>query len=180
MKKILDWKKYLEIAAETVSEGIVMLKNDNNALPLPKDEIISVFGRIQLHYYKSGTGSGGMVNVSKVIGITDGLIEAGVKLNTELLDIYRCWDDENPFDLGKGWGDEPWSQKEMPLDIDTVRNAAKKGSTAIVIIGRTAGEEMDARLEEGSFLLIFLNCACLSRYVPEAVCGKLCLIIKSP
>lgn len=153
MKKILDWKKYLEIAAKTVSEGIVMLKNDNNALPLPKDEIISVFGRIQLHYYKSGTGSGGMVNVSKVTGITDGLIESGVKLNTELLDIYRRWDDENPFDLGKGWGDEPWSQTEMPLDIETVRNAAKKGSTAIVIIGRTAGEEMDARLEEGSFLL---------------------------
>lgn len=153
MKKILDWKKYLELAAETVSEGIVMLKNDNNALPLQKDEVISVFGRIQLHYYKSGTGSGGMVNVSKVTGITDGLIEAGVKLNTELLDIYRRWDDENPFDLGKGWGGEPWSQKEMPLDIETVRNAAKTGSTAIVIIGRTAGEEMDARLEEGSFLL---------------------------
>lgn len=153
MKKILDWKKYLEIAAETVSEGIVMLKNDNNALPLQKDEVVSVFGRIQLHYYKSGTGSGGMVNVSKVTGITDGLIEAGVKLNTELLDIYRRWDDENPFDLGRGWGGEPWSQKEMPLDIETVRNAAKTGSTAIVIIGRTAGEEMDARLEEGSFLL---------------------------
>lgn len=153
MKKTLDWKNYLEIAAETVSEGIVMLKNDNDALPLPKDETISVFGRIQLNYYKSGTGSGGMVNVSKVTGITDGLIEAGVKLNTELLDIYRRWSEENPFDLGKGWGDEPWSQKEMPLDIEVVRNAAKTGSTAIVIIGRTAGEEMDARPEEGSFLL---------------------------
>lgn len=153
MKKILDWKKYLETAAEVVSEGIVMLKNDNEALPLPKDEIVSVFGRIQLNYYKSGTGSGGMVNVTRVTGITDGLIEAGVNLNMDLLDIYRSWTEENPFDLGKGWGDEPWSQKEMPLDIEIVRNAAKKGSTAIAVIGRTAGEEMDARLEEGSFLL---------------------------
>ena len=153
MKKTLDWEKYLEKASETVSEGIVMLKNDNHALPLPKDEVVSVFGRIQLHYYKSGTGSGGMVNVSKVTGIIDGLIESGIKLNTELLNVYRQWDQENPFDLGKGWGEEPWSQKEMPLDDKIVSRAAEKGTTAIVIIGRTAGEEMDACLEEGSFLL---------------------------
>ena len=153
MKKILDWNKYLEKAAETVTEGIVMLKNNNSALPLKKEKVISVFGRIQLHYYKSGTGSGGMVNVSKVVGITDGLIESGVKLNEELLDIYKKWDIENPYDLGTGWGGEPWSQKEMPLDDEIVKNAAEKGSTAIVIIGRTAGEEQDFSVEEGSYLL---------------------------
>ena len=153
MKKILDWNIYLETAAKAVSEGIVMLRNDNEALPLRKDEIISVFGRIQLHYYKSGTGSGGMVNVSKVTGIVDGLLENGVNLNEELLDIYKKWDSENPYDLGGGWGSEPWSQAEMPLDDQTVANAAQISSKAIVIIGRTAGEEMDARVEEGSFLL---------------------------
>ena len=114
MKRILDWNKYIEKAAQTVSEGIVMLKNDNNALPLDMNETVSVFGRIQLHYYKSGTGSGGMVNVTKVTGILDGLEEAGVKINDELLQIYRKWDEENPYELGEGWGAEPWSQKEMP------------------------------------------------------------------
>lgn len=153
MKKILDWDKYLNTAAEAVAEGIVMLRNENSALPLRPDCTVSVFGRIQLHYYKSGTGSGGMVNVSKVTGIVDGLLEAGVKLNTELLDIYKKWDSENPYDLGGGWGGEPWSQREMPLSDEIVKNAAKTGDTAIVIIGRTAGEEMDARLEEGSYLL---------------------------
>ena len=63
MKKTLDWNKYLDTAAQVVSEGIVMLKNENNALPLDKDEEVALFGRIQFHYYKSGTGSGGMVNV---------------------------------------------------------------------------------------------------------------------
>ena len=53
MKRTLDWDKYLEKAAETVAEGIVMLKNDNNALPLDTSKTVSVFGRIQLHYYKS-------------------------------------------------------------------------------------------------------------------------------
>ncbi|MBR3281800.1 MAG: glycoside hydrolase family 3 protein [Ruminococcus sp.] len=157
MKKILDWNKYLETAAQAVAEGIVMLKNDNNALPLEKNSVVSVFGRIQLHYYKSGTGSGGMVNVSTVTGIVDGLIEAGVAVNEELLDIYRKWDEQNPYDLGTGWGAEPWSQNEMPLDDDIVKNAAEKSDTAIIIIGRTAGEEMDARAEEGSYLLTALE-----------------------
>ena len=153
MERILDWNKYLDTAAKMVSEGIVMLKNENNALPLDADKEVAVFGRIQFHYYKSGTGSGGMVNVTKVVNILDGLIDNGVKVNEKLLDTYRKWDKENPFDLGEGWGGEPWSQKEMPLDEGFVKETAKSCETAIVIIGRTAGEEQDNRLEAGSYLL---------------------------
>ena len=153
MERILDWNKYLDSAAKMVSEGIVMLKNENNALPLDTDKEVAVFGRIQFHYYKSGTGSGGMVNVTKVVNILDGLIDNGVKVNEKLLDTYRKWDKENPFDLGEGWGGEPWSQKEMPLDEGLVKETAKSCETAIVIIGRTAGEEQDNRLEAGSYLL---------------------------
>lgn len=153
MERILDWNKYLDTAAKMVSEGIVMLKNENNALPLDTDKEVAVFGRIQFHYYKSGTGSGGMVNVTKVVNILDGLIDNGVKVNEKLLGTYRNWDKENPFDLGEGWGGEPWSQKEMPLDEGLVKETAKSCETAIVIIGRTAGEEQDNRLEAGSYLL---------------------------
>lgn len=153
MERILDWNKYLDTAAKMVSEGIVMLKNENNALPLDTGKEVAVFGRIQFHYYKSGTGSGGMVNVTKVVNILDGLIDNGVKVNEKLLGTYRKWDKENPFDLGEGWGGEPWSQKEMPLDEGLVKETAKSCETAIVIIGRTAGEEQDNRLEAGSYLL---------------------------
>lgn len=152
-EKTLDWEQYLKTAAQVVSEGIVMLKNDNDALPLNPDDEIALFGRIQLHYYKSGTGSGGMVNVSKITGIPDGLLENGVSVNEELLDVYRKWDSENPFDLGDGWGKEPWSQTEMPLDEALVAQVSESSHTAIVIIGRTAGEEQDNSLHEGSYLL---------------------------
>lgn len=152
MKRTLDWDKYLEASARAVSGGIVMLKNDG-VLPLKKGGTAAVFGRIQLHYYKSGTGSGGMVNVSKVIGITDGLLDAGYKLDEQLLNAYREWDEQNPFDYGEGWGGEPWSQKEMPLTDELVSGAASHADAAIVIIGRTAGEEMDNKLEKGAFLL---------------------------
>lgn len=152
MKRTLDWEQYLEASARAVSQGVVLLKNDG-ALPLKKDGEAAVFGRIQLHYYKSGTGSGGMVNVSKVVGITDGLTEAGYKVNQKLLDIYTQWDSEHLFNYGEGWGGEPWSQEEMPLTDDIVKSAAETSDTAIVIIGRTAGEEMDNKLEKGAFLL---------------------------
>lgn len=152
-EKTLDWEQYLKTAAQVVSEGIVMLKNDNDALPLNPDDEIALFGRIQLHYYKSGTGSGGMVKVSKITGIPDGLLENGVSVNEELLDVYRKWDSENPFDLGDGWGKEPWSQTEMPLDEALVAHVSESSHTAIVIIGRTAGEEQDNSLHEGSYLL---------------------------
>ena len=152
MKRTLDWDKYIETSARAVSGGVVMLKNDG-ALPLKKGGTAAVFGRIQLHYYKSGTGSGGMVNVSKVVGITDGLLECGYKLDEKLLDTYREWDEAHPFDRGEGWGGEPWSQKEMPLTDEIVNGAASRADAAIVIIGRTAGEEMDNKPEKGAFLL---------------------------
>ncbi|MDE5563988.1 MAG: glycoside hydrolase family 3 C-terminal domain-containing protein, partial [Oscillospiraceae bacterium] len=153
MKQTLDWNRYLETAVQAAAEGIVMLRNEKQALPLSEHEEIAVFGRIQLHYYKSGTGSGGMVNVSKVTSILDGLLETGVNVNRKLLDTYKAWDEANPYDLGSGWGDEPWSQEEMPLDETLVQETAKTSRTAVVIIGRTAGEEQDNRMEKGSFLL---------------------------
>ncbi|MBS7261889.1 MAG: glycoside hydrolase family 3 protein [Treponema sp.] len=152
MKKILDWNQYTDTARQAVAEGCVLLEN-NGVLPLKKDVCVSIFGRIQTHYYKSGTGSGGMVNVSHVTGIPEGLKECGVKVNEELENIYAEWEKENPFDTGLGWGMEPWSQKEMPLSEQVVSDASKKSDVAVVIIGRTAGEDKDASFTEGSCCL---------------------------
>lgn len=150
----LDWEQYLKKARETVAEGCVLIKNENNVLPLKKDSKVSIFGRIQNHYYKSGTGSGGMVNVSKVTGVLDALRDCPeIQINEDLAKVYLDWDKEHPFDKGIGWGNEPWSQLEMEVSDELVKNAAAFSDTAIVIIGRTAGEDKDAGLTEGSYLL---------------------------
>lgn len=151
-KIILDWNKYITVARTAVAEGMVLLEN-NGALPLKKDENLAVFGRIQEHYYKSGTGSGGMVNVDKVWNITDGLVECGISLNDELRAEYAEWEKTHPFDPGVGWGGEPWSQNEMPLSDELAARAAEKSAAALCIIGRTAGEEQDATDTEGSYRL---------------------------
>jgi len=149
---ILNWNSYLEKAAEVNAEGAVLVRNEG-ALPLNKKDEIAVFGRIQLDYYKSGTGSGGMVNVSKVTGIVDGLSEAGAKLNKELLKVYTDWVEEHPYDRGEGWGGEPWSQEEMPLTDAVAAKAAVTSKAAIAVIGRTAGEEQDNSCKAGSYML---------------------------
>ncbi len=155
-KIILDWNKYLNTARKAAAEGIVMLEN-NGVLPLDKNSVTAVFGRIQSNYYKSGTGSGGLVNVSKVWNLTEGLKENGAKLNAELENAYSEWEKEHPFSHGLGWGEEPWSQEEMPLDETFVKHIAENSDTALVIIGRTAGEELDSKNEPGSYLLTELE-----------------------
>lgn len=153
MKKIiLDWNKYLSTARQAAAEGIVMLKN-NGALPIEKSAKIALFGRIQNHYYKSGTGSGGLMNVSKVWSIADGLKELGANLDPELEKTYADWDETHPYDLGGGWGGEPWSQEEMPLEDGFVRRIAEKTDCAVAVIGRTAGEDNDSSETAGSYLL---------------------------
>ncbi len=154
MKTILDWKKYEETAINAIAEGCVLLENKNNVLPLADGTRVSVFGRIQKHYYKSGTGSGGKVNVSKVYSIIDGIKETeSLQLNENLEKIYDEWEEKNPYDEGLGWGQERWSQDEMPLTEKIVSEAASFSDVAIAIIGRTAGEDKDNSNTEGSYLL---------------------------
>lgn len=151
---ILDWNEYQDLAIQAVAEGVVLLKNENQVLPLKKNARVAVYGRIQTNYYKSGTGSGGMVNVSKVTGILDALVESPlVHVDSQLLKTYQDWEKENPFNAGTGWGCEPFSQEEMPLAMETARSVASRTDTAIVIIGRSAGEDKDSKNEGGAYQL---------------------------
>ena len=153
MKYTLDWKEYATKARQAVAEGSVLLKNDNAALPIKEGSKIALFGRIQFDYYKSGTGSGGMVNAPYVVSILDALKEENIELNDELLKEYEAWVAEHPYNKGKGWAAEPWCQPEMELSDETVKKAASTSQKAVIIIGRTAGEDQDNTATEGSYLL---------------------------
>ncbi len=153
MKFTMDWAEYAAKAREMAAEGCVLLRNERKTLPIRPDDTVSVFGRIQLHYYKSGTGSGGRVNAPYVVNIVDGLENGGTKLNRRLLDVYTAWVKEHPFDLGVGWANEPFSQEEMPLDRALVEEAAAESDVALVILGRSSGEDRDAESVPGSWFL---------------------------
>ncbi|MDK8193924.1 glycoside hydrolase family 3 C-terminal domain-containing protein [Paenibacillus sp. UMB7766-LJ446] len=146
---------FAEFSRTVAAEGAVLLKNEGQALPIQKDENVSVFGRIQVNYYRSGTGSGGSVHVAYTTNLLDGLrSKKGLTVNEELAAVYEKWIEENPFDDGgKVWAAEPWNQQEMPLTDELVSQARSKSSKAIVVIGRTAGEDQDNVDAPGSYRL---------------------------
>ena len=75
-RKNLEEKPYAplaEISRSVAADGCVLLKNENSVLPLTPDKCVSVFGRTQIDYYKSGTGSGGLVRTEYVVNILDGM-----------------------------------------------------------------------------------------------------------
>lgn len=151
---VFSTEKYAAMAREAVAEGIVLLENRDNILPLPAGSRIALFGRSQFCYYKSGTGSGGMVNTAYVTGIREALEkDERFVLNGELKKIYEHWLENHPLDMGAGWAGEPWFQEEMPVSRELAESAKKESDTAVIIIGRTAGEDKDNLAAEGSYLL---------------------------
>lgn len=147
--------KELETLSKAAAcEGIVLIKNSKGTLPYKKGDTVSVFGRIQREYYKSGTGSGGLVNVKHKTNIVDSLRNGGVvDINEELASFYDSFVKEHPFEKGNGWGQEPWCQEEAEIEDETIKKAAQVSEKALIIIGRTAGEDKDNSNTEGSYLL---------------------------
>lgn len=153
-KYALDMERYASLARKMAAEGCVLLKNENQTLPLREGDRVAVFGRIAFNYYKSGLGSGGLVNTRYVVGILDALkAEESITFDEKVLNVYEDWMQEHPYDVGQGWGLVPWSQVEMPLSDELVEQAAADNDIAIVIVGRTAGEDQDNAAEPGSYLL---------------------------
>lgn len=151
---VFSAEKYAAAARQAVAEGIVMLRNEGQALPLEAGSRIALFGRSQFNYYKSGTGSGGLVNTAYVTGILEALErDRRYSLNGKLRACYEEWLKVHPYDEGKGWAQEPWFQEEMPLSRELVREVEQETDIAVIIIARTAGEDKDNLAEEGSYLL---------------------------
>ena len=110
--KQFDLQAYAAKARETVAEGAVLLRNQGPVLPFAPGARVAVFGRSQFNYYKSGTGSGGLVNTAHVPTITEALEASGqVQVDEELKAVYEAWLQDHPFDVGQGWAAEPWYQE---------------------------------------------------------------------
>lgn len=142
-------------ARRAAAEGMVLLRNEKHTLPFRVGERVAVFGRAQLDTYYTGTGSGGMVNAPYSVDLDGGLLKSGmVKLEEGLLRKYQDWVLRYPRETGEGkWAAEPWSQREMPVAEEDVLGAARNADKALVVLGRTGGEDKDLVYHAGSYLL---------------------------
>ena len=144
-----------ELARKSAAEGCVLLKNDG-VLPLKKKKTISVFGRCQVDTFFVGYGSGGDVHPPYQVNVLEGLRACeDIRLNEALAQTYEEWchREENLALPGTEWGKWPYYYPEMPLDAAIVEKAAEVSETAVIILGRAAGEERENYLGEGSYYL---------------------------
>lgn len=141
-----------DIALKAAEESIVLLKNINNTLPVKDDEVISVFGRCQFDYFYVGYGSGGDVNAPYQVNLIKGLKESNANIYSPVLNLYEVWCEKNPVSHGF-WGHWPMCFPEMELEERIVKSAANNSHSAIVVIGRAAGEDRENKPEQGSYYL---------------------------
>ena len=147
-----------EIAAKArqlAADGIVLLKNNNNTLPIRDSDTVAVFGRCAIDYFTVGYGSGGDVIPPYQKNLMESLVERGVHIDGQLASTYVTWRDL-PANAPRDdyfWGQWPMSLPEMPLKAADAAAAAQRCSLALVVIGRAAGEARENILEKGSFYL---------------------------
>lgn len=141
------------LARRAGAEGCVLLKNDGT-LPLKAEQPVAVFGRCQLDWFYVGYGSGGDVNPPYRVNLMEGLGNAGVPFDEQVAKAYRDWCSSEDNKADHGWWDHwPMSHPEMPLGQNLVTETAKRCDTALVVIGRAAGEDRENTLTKGSYYL---------------------------
>lgn len=149
--KITGCKRHIELSRRAAAEGIVLLKNENNILPLKNGTKVAIFGKAQIDYIKGGGGSGD-VHCEYVRNIYEGL-----KLK-EQLDIY------DPLSLYyKNYmtetlkaGADPFRIDETDVPKDLLKSAKKFTDTAIITICRSSGEGWD-RYNDGKDIYFNLS-----------------------
>ena len=136
---------------QVAAEGAVLL--ENRVLPLEQGTKVSVFGRVQVNHFYTGYGSGGDVNMPYAVNLLEGLrgCEA-IRLNEALAARYERFDKEHPIDHGS-WATWPRYYPEMPLTEATVAEADEHSNQAVIILGRSSGEDRENVLAPGSYYL---------------------------
>ncbi len=155
----------LTMAKTVAEEGMVLLEN-NGALPLEKGEKIALFGINQIDFIYGGGGSGNFNSKNELvdyISLYDALKakeeEGEIELYEDLVSAYETYynnywsNDGRTYAYGTKQGAVIMYAGEMEVTQSQVNAAAKEAKTAIITIGRPAGEDGDRSNSEGDFKL---------------------------
>lgn len=146
-----DLKAHAVVTRNAATEGMVLLKNDGNVLPLEGSaKKVAVFGRTAYDFIAGGTGSGD-VNHAYVISLTEGLKNAGMKIDKSVQKAYEKYIPAAKAAMPyAGEGLRKFMPKdlidEMQISDDMLTKAAKGNDMAIITIGKTSGEFLDRKL----------------------------------
>jgi beta-glucosidase len=150
-----DLTAHAAVAHQAATEAMVLLKNDNQTLPLKKGQTIALFGKTSYDFIAGGTGSG-EVHYEHAISVKQGLTANGFKVDEKLESIYKNFIDS----LVEKSVPDKWNQKkyavvnhtEMQVATEIIEKESHNSDVAIITIGRISGEGSD-RKEDGYFTL---------------------------
>ena len=147
-----DLKAHADVTRRSATEGMVLLKNDGQALPMNNTKTVSVFGITSYDFIAGGTGSGD-VNKAYTIDMMQGLTEAGLKVNTKLANLYQSYKNYQssltaaaPARGGWFWGKAVLP--EMAVSRPIINVQAQESDLAIITLGRQAGEGSDRQVDD--------------------------------
>ncbi len=136
-KKDADVAAFVETEME---EGAVLLKNDNDALPLSKGAKVSCFGRATVNPYRKGNSGGGRdgIKLSYLEAMED-QSRAAFQINPVLVEAYN--NDTSPLRSATNRiiGESPKSVYTQTV-LDSF---GEYSDAAIVMLSREAGESND-------------------------------------
>ena len=146
-----DLKKNAEVSRMAAEEGMILLKNENNSLPLKRGQKIAVFGNSSYDIIAGGTGSGD-VNKAYTISLLQGLTNAGYVVDADLKSFYTDYlATQKRLHPKKSFFEEfrnptpPIS--EFFVNSDLIAKQADEADVAIFTLGRNAGEGRDRKIE---------------------------------
>ena len=148
-----------KLAVEIEQEGIVLAKNNDNILPLDKEnKKIDVYGHAVIDWLisNSGSGSSGPGSSQKTVGLLEAFDSYGVEYNANVIDYYKKWVAPRslPYSIQSGYdslyrlADPSLSQVAAYKEVYDAAKSAEDVDTAIVCLSRAAGEHIDPPHEQ--------------------------------
>ncbi len=161
-----DLEAHAKIARVATGEGLVLLKNENNTLPIKKKRRVAVFGKISYYSIAAGTGSGGIRSNKYEISVNEGLKSAGFKVLKEMEKDYTDFIEKTKREnLVPPYFDNPKMRKdngitgnqapphfkkrlvafskEQAMSKDDISKYESDSDLAVITLGRSGGENYE-------------------------------------
>ena len=152
-----DLVKDAAISRMAAADGMVLLKNNDAALPISKKtNKVALFGNNGYDLIAGGTGSGD-VNKAYTVSLVQGLAGAGYSVDNGLKNIYTSYLSAEKIKHPKKGFIEEFMHPTPPIaefvaDNNLIAQKAGDADVAVIAIGRNAGEGSDRKLAGDYFL----------------------------
>lgn len=132
------------VARQVSEEGIVLLTNRSNALPLPENSRVSLFSASSVNPVMGGSGSGG-VDSSSSDTMKEALEKEGITVNPLLWDFYDAIPSRD-MRSNFGFQSVTYRQYEAPWEdytTEVLDSFSDYSDAAIIVLSRAGGQNSD-------------------------------------